>query len=196
MAAINRIKYFGFGFFLEEGGLELDVANLHFAAGYFAHRDWVNSPYSLFISPVPRPKLIASIGYDSGNVFFETRWIELNRRSHPHVGFPDRGANFKTIGWHFGDWRFGFQESAVYGGEQDADESVDLEQAFEPSYFFNPAPTYFVQYALSNWGNPWRIDGNDNAIIGFFLDRETEQDYLYGQVLIDDFSVDGILFFH
>ena len=167
---------------LGEGGVQIDTLPFSARVGRFVHSDLVDSPYSLFISSAPLVALQAELRADTPNLFFVSRWIELNRGSAPQFGYPsgypDRGAAFKAIGMTFGNLRVAFQDAAVYVGR-----SFDLE------YLINPTPGFVLQYFRSGGDSPAEQVGNDNSIVGLIVDYRPDDLYLYGQFLIDDFSL-------
>ena len=167
--------YFGFYFFMERGGLSLNFKDIDFTVGRTSLEDEVESPYSLFVSSKLPPALLADFSFDDGIFFFKSRWTELNRSSN--LGFPDRGWQYNSYGLHIGDFRIGFQDSSVYTGT-----------SFDPEYFLNPLPGFLKQYTLISAGKPWSSGGNANSIVGFFTEYENADLYLYGQLLIDDFT--------
>lgn len=64
-----------------------------------------------------------SLKYENESLFYETRWIGLNHDSKVKLSYdtdntyPERGANYKTYGIKFGNYRFAYQEAAVYYDE-------------------------------------------------------------------------------
>ena len=167
--------YFGFYFFMENGGLSFNYNDLNLTFGRTSLDDQVDSPYSLFVSSKIFPALLADFSYDDGTFFFTSRWTELNRDSN--LGYIDRGWQYNTYGVYLGDWRIGFQDSSVYTG-----------RSFDPEFFLNPLPGFLKQYTLISAGKPWSSGGDANSIVGFFADYNANQYYLYAQFLIDDFT--------
>lgn len=167
--------YFGFYFYMENGGVELNWEDISFTLGRTALDDEVDSPYSLFVSSKLPSALLADFSFDDGLFFFTSRWIELNRDSN--LDYPDRGWQYNSYGIYLGNWRIGFQDSSVYTGT-----------SFDPEYFLNPLPGFLKQYTLFTSGKPWSSGGNANSIIGFFTDYTADDYYFYGQFLIDDFT--------
>jgi hypothetical protein len=100
--------------------------------------------------------------------------------STPHtLGFPDRGANYKTYALKVNDWRFGFLDAAVYTG-----------RSFDYEYFLNPLPQYFIQYVKVAAGRPWTTGSNENDMIGFFWDIKKEKRWsAYAQVMLEDLDL-------
>ncbi|MDR1787726.1 MAG: hypothetical protein LBR16_04675 [Treponema sp.] len=95
------------------------------------------------------------------------------------LGFPDRGANYKTYALKIKDWRIGFLDAAVYTG-----------RSFDYEYFLNPLPQYFIQYVKVAEGRPWSTGSNENDMIGFFWDIKKEQKWdAYAQVLSEDLNL-------
>ena len=166
--------YFGYYFFLEDGGVIFNYENLSITAGRTRLGDQIDSPYSLFVSSKIIPALTAELDYDDGTFFYTSRWTELNRDSAltDSLGapWPDRGWQHNSYGIYLGDFKLGFQDSLVYTG-----------RSFDPEYFLNPLPGFFKQYVRVSPGKPWQITGNDNSIMGFFLEYEKDEIYAYGQ---------------
>jgi hypothetical protein len=122
--------------YLKNGGLSLNFDTMTVKAGRFVHQDFVETPYSLFISsrelvdgPAPHggslPALLLDTTFHLGFLTYESRWIQLNHNSR--YGYPERGANYKVFAANVGNIRFGYQDSAVYVGR-----NFDLE------YFISP----------------------------------------------------------
>jgi hypothetical protein len=102
------------------------------------------------------------------------------------IGFPDRGANYKAYALKVNSWRLGFLDAAVYTG-----------RSFDPEYFLNPLPQYFIQYVKGTPGRPWTTDSNENNMFGFFYDIKPNRIWnAYAQVLIDDFSLGFMKFLY
>ncbi|KAF2956465.1 hypothetical protein [Marinitoga sp. 38H-ov] len=167
--------YKGFYFYMKNGGIIIDFDKYRLSFGRLQHYDIVNSPYSLYISSKGLPAVIMDFNYEDNTFFYETRYIELNREST--IGYPDRGANFKNYGIKFGNFRFAYEESAVY-----------VNTSFDIEYFLNPIPNFFVQYVNISSGKPWTHGFNANSIMGFMLDYTDEYKYIYGQILVDDIN--------
>jgi hypothetical protein len=171
----------GYYFMLMDGGLSFDLEPFHLRVGRLGHADFVCSPYSLFISSNPNRAVLAEFSYDDGRFFYLDRWLQLNYRSALYP--EDRGANYKVYGVHAGNLRFGFQDSVVYTG-----------RSFDPEFFFNPSPGFFLQYTNTLAGNPWQQTGNDNSILGFFVDyTAADAWYAYAQILVDDINANRII---
>jgi hypothetical protein len=167
-------------FYIKEGGLLLDLDKLTLRAGRFLHRDVIDSPYSLFISSMDLPAVLAEITFNGGPLLYQSRWIGLNTRSlYPE--YPDRGANYKLFALQFGDVRFGFQDFVIY-----------FDYYFDEEYFFSPIPTTFGQL-FRDEGKPWSQDTNDNIVMGLFFDWRKPSHYLYAQWLVDDISLDFLI---
>ncbi|MDC7226177.1 MAG: hypothetical protein PQJ61_05390 [Spirochaetales bacterium] len=201
--------FFGYYFFLEEGGFTVDYEDLSLTLGRTTSSDDVDSPYSLFVSSKIIPALQADFNYDDGRFFFTSRWTELNRDSSLYTvdstlsvviededededeesvsvtvkdaDSLDRGWQYNSYGVYIGDWRLGFQDSMVY-----------TDSSFDPEYFFNPLPGFFKQYVRISSGKPWTSSSNANSIMGFFVEWTPEDVYSYGQLLIDDFNANAI----
>ncbi|MCE1195427.1 hypothetical protein LWX53_02875 [bacterium] len=186
LADIPGGEFFGIYAFMEEGGIFSKIGPLSLKAGRFRHYDVVDSPYSLFVNSNGISSNIMDIAWDDGFFSYESRWIELNHDSSQNTpawsfngGFPERGANIKTYAFRVGEMRFGFQDAAVYTGKN-----------FDPEYFLNPLPQYFIQYAKSTGGRPWATGRDENDIVGFFWTFDRPGSFsLLAQVLIDDFNL-------
>lgn len=191
----------GYYFFMDEGGIAYDAANLSMKVGRFRHYDQIDSPYSLFVNSNGITANLGQVRYENENFIYESRWVELNHRSNvgspawsaywtsyntangtSGSGFPERGVNLKTYALKFGSMRFGLQDSAVYSGTN-----------FDAEYFVNPIPSYFIQYMKGTGGRPWATSQNDNSIIGLFWDwkREDGSSY-YAQYFLDDIYIPKI----
>ena len=173
--------YKGYYFFLDKGGLIFTPGNLSFSFGRLNHKDEVDSPYSLFISSNYLPAVIGDIRFEDTVFFYNSRWIRLNARSS--CGYPDRGANYKTYGLKFSNIRFGFQDSTVYVG-----------RSFDEEHFLSPIPGFFTQYVNTSQGKPWSVTGDENSILGFFMDYRDSLSYYYWQILVDDLNVNRFMF--
>ncbi len=169
-------------------------------AGRGPHRDAVDSPYSVFVNSTDIPAMHVDFSYRGDFFFYTTRWVQLNFNSkYEYLGndagdpfggtgpawitntgtWLDKGANFKTFGVHFGPWRVGFQDVVIY-----------LDRVFDPEYFLNPMPQYFVQLINSAAGRPWSQAGNAKSFMGFFTDYTEADMYGSAQLLIDDINAD------
>jgi hypothetical protein len=182
-------------FLMEEGGLRFKADVLQFAAGRFRHYDVVDTPYSLFVNSSGVPATMMSLAYDDGFFFYESRWIGLTHDStmtteawgtvDPNTGsgFPDRGANVKVYGLRLSNgMRFGFQDAATYSLRY-----------FDPEYFLNPIPQYFIQYGISTGGQPWATGLDDGNMIGAFWEWKREDGLSFvAQALMDDFNLGGL----
>ncbi|HDQ15189.1 MAG TPA: hypothetical protein ENN41_10290, partial [Sediminispirochaeta sp.] len=197
-------------FYMYDTHMKVDYEPFSFKAGRGPHRDAVDSPYSVFINSVDIPALHMELGYESGYFFYNSRWIQLTSNSSQYYyGFSpeevgetgydspysdddpntlesplhylDKGANYKSFGIKLGDWRVGFQDVVIY-----------LDRVFDPEYFLNPMPQYFVQLITTEDGRPWAQQGNTKSMMGFFADRRTFDTYGMGQILIDDINGDFI----
>jgi len=181
--------------YMNAGYADLRLGPFTVRAGRSVHTDEVEIPYSIFISSEDNPALLADVRYDGDLFFYETRWISLNSDSTQYyTGYEpdgdvagqagqtptewlDRGMNYKVYGINAGDWRFGFQDSIIY-----------LDREFDPEYFLNPAPMYFIQIISTAPGRPWGEYGDAKSLMGFFVEREREDDYGAAQILIDDLN--------
>lgn len=191
LADIPGGDFFDIYAFMEEGGLFSKIGPLSLKAGRFKHHDVVDSPYSLFVNSGGIASNILDIAWDGGFFSYESRWVELNHDSSQNTdawgtahipglaGFPERGANIKTYAFRIGEMRFGFQDAAVYTGRN-----------FDPEYFLNPLPQYFIQYVKATGGRPWATGRDENNIAGFFWTFDRPGAFsLQAQVLIDDFNL-------
>ena len=177
---------------METGYTTLHLNPVEFQIGRMRHSEVFDSPYSLFINSGNPSAVGAVLSYRDPVFAYESRWIRLNERSELGVdappawnaanggsgGFPDRGANIKTITFTLGHQKFGIQDAGVYTGR-----SFDLE------YFVSPMPEYFTQYFYGTAGRPWTTSTNENNLIGFFWTWTDPKFKLGAQVLIDDFSL-------
>ncbi len=170
--------YFGYHYDFDEESMRFELGNLKLKIGRFHVRDFVESPYSLFITSEDLKTTSLKVSYEDERFSFTDVWIGLTREVHTDgLDFPSRGMNFKTLAIKLGRLRLGYQESAVYTG-----------RFFDVEYFSNPVPNFYTQYILYV-GRPFRQGTNDNSILGFFLDWKDENLYAYSQILIDDFNM-------
>jgi hypothetical protein len=169
----------GRNFAVDNGGLALDFGFLSLSAGRFVHRDFLDTPYSLFVSSERLPALLADITLRARRFTYESRWIRLNTRS---ANYPDRGANYKVFALELGDWRFGLQDAAVYYG-----------RVFDEEYFLSPIPNILTQMVTKRDDTPWKEDANDNSIMGLFVEWNRPRSWLYAQWLVDDISLDFLI---
>ena len=177
---------------IESGYTALHLNPIEFEVGRMRQKDPLESPYSLFINSTNPSAVGAVLSYHDSFFSYESRWIRLNDRSDlgsgvPPAwstvngganGFPDRGANIKTLTFTLGHQKFGIQDAGVYTGR-----SFDLE------YFVSPMPEYFTQYFYGTAGRPWTTSTNENNLIGFFWSWDDPRFKVGAQVLIDDFSL-------
>ncbi|HOO75668.1 MAG TPA: hypothetical protein PLS66_10255, partial [Tepiditoga sp.] len=174
------VYYGNFYFFMKDGGMSLYNDFFRLNTGRINKKDPADSPYSLFLSSKENSAVSLDFSYEDDTFLYNTTYMELNKDSV--LGYPDRGANYKHYGIKFGNLRVMYQESVVYVGE-----------AFDTEYFINPIPTFFIQYVNSSSGKPWTHGSNANAIMGFLSDYKTENMYIYGQILVDDFNMNRFL---
>ena len=183
---------------LDNGDIWLKYGPFKLTGGRMTNSDIVNTPYSLFISSEPIPAVSVDLSYNGSSFFYDTRWISLNRNSSLYTtqvpvydtagnqtGYTtqslDRGMNYKVYGLKLRDMRIGFEESVLY-----------LNQEFYPEYFFSPLPMYFTQLvnmsSSGNVNNPPAQNGNENSMMGLFIDNKSDNWYWYGQFLADDLN--------
>ncbi|MGQ9855242.1 MAG: hypothetical protein ACUVQF_00705 [Fervidobacterium sp.] len=175
--------YAGFYFVVDESGFRVRNGNVTVTLGKIHLSDIVQSPYSLFISPVHVPRNTLDVSFDSETFSYTTRWIQLsNLQSGSDIREKLRSANYKLYGVKFGNFRFGYQDVAVYVGKE-----------FDFEYFANPVPSFFIQY-VNDAGRPYSEGlGDANYISGFFLDYNDENLYWYAQILVDDINANRFL---
>ena len=185
-------SFFNNYFYLDQGYLLFRNNPLEFQVGRYAQKDAFESPYSLFLNSANTSAMGMRFRYEDQWFAYESRWIELNNRSSfdnadtPEAwrpvsgngGFPDRGANIKTFLFKFGALKVGLQDAGVY-----------TKRNFDLEYFASPMPEYFTQYVKNTGGRPWSTGGNENNLLGFFVDWAQPTYNLGLQVLIDDFSL-------
>lgn len=175
---------------VDSGYTTIHLNPVDFQIGRIRQQDPFVSPYSLFLNSQNPSAVGAVLSYHDAFFSYESRWIRLNDRSNlggdtppawaqnGGTGFPDRGANIKTLTFTLGHQKFGIQDAGVYTGR-----SFDLE------YFVSPMPEYFTQYFYGTAGRPWTTSSNENNLIGFFWTWDDPRFRLGAQVLIDDFSL-------
>jgi hypothetical protein len=174
--------YYGpFSLDIMEAGTYADFKGLTAKAGILSQRDIVTSPYSLFINGRGLSAPTMDIGYKDAVFEISDRWIGLNLNSAQ--GWPDRGAVQKNYTVKFKEFRFGFQDVAVFSSV-----GTDDSRYFDLTYFLVPLPSFFVQYVASAPGRPWSKAEDDNSIMGFFADYSGKSCYAYAQILVDDFN--------
>lgn len=192
----NTHDFFHTYVLMEEGYTALHLSPVDFQFGRLRQQDAFVSPYSLFVNSQNPSAVGAVLSYHDSVFSYESRWIRLNDRSNMGVdappawnttnggpgGFPDRGANIKTLTFTLGHQKFGIQDAGVYTGR-----SFDLE------YFVSPMPEYFTQYFYGTAGRPWTTNSNENNLIGFFWTWDDPRFRVGAQVLIDDFSLHFML---
>ena len=168
--------YFGGYFYVKEGFMRFKLDKFTVKAGRFALKDFVDSPYSVFLSGagISAPSILFS--YSSENFFYRTQWILLSKNV-PNFNHLDRGVVFKTYGIKIGRIRFAFQDSIVYAN-----------RLFDYEYFLNPVPSFLTQYTLYAY-KPFYQGWDDSSLMGFFLDCRLKELYLYAQILIDDLNM-------
>lgn len=188
---------------IEEGGFAYSGGELSVSVGKLPVRDSVDSPYSLFLSGLDRPKLGLSFAWDRGAFFFSDRWVALNYDSVQTMYggdavetdapvWPDRSLVIKSYGFRVGDLRFGFQDSTVMTNK--ADVANARGPLFDMEYFLNPAPSFFIQYVgISQDGPDEKRNLNDNSLMGFFGEYEGEGWTARAQVLVDDFNLNRFI---
>lgn len=186
---------------VKEGGISYDNGAIHLIGGRFVQKDSSDSPYSLFFSSNKNSALGLSMAYDDGVFFYESRWVQLNynsaiyKQDYPvtngtnSVTVPfDRGLNYRTIGFHIGDFKLAYLESCVYTG-----------RSFDYEYFLVPIPGYFTQYIRSASGSPWQESkpwgaaADDGFIVGLSLDYQHDAWYGTFQWLVDDIDLNAII---
>lgn len=213
----QEVNFADFYFFMNEGGIAYTNSFLSLRAGRFRLYDEVDSPYSLFINSLGHSANTMKLRFESPRFIYQSQWIEATARngvSSPawneyqrryedgngfyrvnnladendtsglsDFGFPDRGVNYKIYAVKINDWRLGFLDAAVYTG-----------RSFDPEYFLNPIPQYFIQYIKGTPGRPWATASNENNLIGLFWDIDRGDWSSYVQVLVDDFSLGFLRF--
>jgi len=168
--------YFGGYFNVKEGFVKFNINKFTVKAGRLILKDFVDSPYSVFLSGagISAPSILFS--YSSENFFYRTQWILLSKNV-PNFNHLDRGVVFKTYGIKIGKIRFAFQDSIVYAN-----------RLFDYEYFFSPIPSFLTQYTLYA-NKPFYQSWDDNSLMGFFADYHSKELYLYAQILIDDLNM-------
>ena len=180
----------GFSIDILEAGMSYMGGPFTLSLGKLENKDVVDSPYALFISGADRKAMLGSIKFEDDHFFFEDRWIGLNHNLKSGIYnsedtasvYEDRGAVLKTYGLKFGRLRLGFEDAVVFTGEY-----------FNPDFFANPAPTFYVQYVAKAAGRPWTRSGDQNAIMGFFGDYRADNWSAYAQLLVDDFNLNRFI---
>ncbi len=198
----SEVYMLGRYFFINDAHVQYDTERFSVKTGRSTQTDVIDSPYSLFVSSEPIPAVQIETKYKGDYFFYTNRWVRLNNRSeqvyfgtdsgvapfddgdftadYPDgVYWLDRGANFHIYGLNLGDWRFGFQESAVFYNDD-----------FNAEFFFSPMIMYFAQLVVNGGSKPWNEFSNSKHFMGFFLDKTTDQGYFASQILVDDINGD------
>ncbi|GAB6088434.1 hypothetical protein [Spirochaeta dissipatitropha] len=191
---------------LIEGGMGYRFRGLQARAGRFFHDDALDSPYSLFINSRDISSFLYEIQYDGGFFYAESRTVELNRNSDH--GFPDRGLTYQNFALRYRGWELGYQDAivSVAAAEQqtngDDPDEIRWRQPppgdgtgpyFVPEYFFNPIPSFLLQYGLGSGSNPWRMDKNHTTLMGVYLKYTADTWEAMGQWLVDDINMNRFL---
>jgi hypothetical protein len=217
---LPRGDFFGFYFFMNEGGLSYSRGPLSLRGGRFRVYDIVDSPYSLFVNSLGHSANTLELDFETPRFIYQTQWIEATARNS--VSSPAWNEYYRRKGDGPDDFLappnpnpsndtsdlqdFGFPDRGVnykiYGlkvkdwriGFLDA--AVYTGRSFDLEYFLNPIPQYFIQYAKGIPGRPWATASNENSLIGLFWDIDKPQWSAYTQVLVDDFSLGFLRFIY
>lgn len=172
-----------------EAGLSYNKGAFGLRLGKLENKDFVDSPYALFISGKNHKAILAEFSYDDERFFFSDRWVGLNYdlsvglyNSTDTSIYSDRGMVLKTYGLKFGRFRFGFQDASVFTGNY-----------FDIDFFIIPAPGFFIQYIAKAPQRPWTKRGNQNSVLGFFADYQESNWSVYAQILVDDLNMNRFL---
>jgi hypothetical protein len=174
---------------MNEGYTRLKFDNLAFTAGYLKAHGTVDTPYDSYINGNHIGSLGADISYKNGGFSYESRWISVNLNSRWAYGadygslsgkqWEDRGANYRSFSYAWGNLRLGYEESALYIG-----------RPFDPLYFFSPMPAILTNTLINQTtSNPWVQNSNDNSMMGLFSEYKTEDLYLEAQFCVDDINI-------
>jgi len=204
----SEVYMLGRYFYINDAHVDYTAERFYFKAGRSIQKDVVDSPYSLFVNSEPIPSVQMEVNYSGDYFFYTNRWVNLNHNSENTYfgsgsdspfwlspdsdisdaykaeypdGIPwvDRGAHFHEYGINLGQWRFGFQESAVVFGE-----------SFSPEFFLSPMIMYFAQLVVDDGAKPWLEYANGKHFMGFFVDKTSDDSYFASQFLIDDINGD------
>lgn len=198
----SEVYMLGRYLYIDDAHVSYEADRFSVKAGRSPQDDVVDMPYSLFVSSVPIPAVQLETRYTGDRFFYTNRWVRLNHRSeqtyygsggdsplwqdsgyeedYPSgVRWADRGANFHVYGLNLGEWRLGLQESAVY-----------LHESFNAEFFVSPMIMYFTQLVIDEGAKPWKQQANSKHLMGFFVDRDTDDGYFASQFLIDDLNGD------
>ncbi|MBO8160461.1 MAG: hypothetical protein H0Z24_02395 [Thermosipho sp. (in: Bacteria)] len=164
---------------LPDSGIRFSVNNLNFSLGNLSNYDIVDSPYSLYFSSLGHARPTVSIKYAGKEFEYETRYVLISY--YDGDKFVDKGMNFKYYAVKIGNFRFGYEGSVVYASRT----------TFDLDYFLNPVPNFFIQYVRES---PFYDSDlfDDNSLMGFFVDYKDQEQYLYAQILFDDFNANRI----
>lgn len=154
---------------------------VRFRAGRFGLTPEVDSRYALFRNPVAPAAPLIDVVFDFAPFTYRTEWVQLTYNSF--FGYPDRGAAIKTYALDLGEIRFGLQDASIY-----EDSFFDFE------FFASPMPGYVTQYVNVSGNLPTAQSGNDNSVMGGFLEWRPGPHYAYFQFLIDDINLNRFFF--
>jgi hypothetical protein len=187
----NQGYFSGMYFVVNEGGFIYDLGKVKIRTGVLSSKDEIDSPYSLFVSSEKLSTLMTEVSFEDHYFVYKTRWLRLNENSANlmyytdninGITYPDRGANYHMFALKFGNFRIGYQDAAVYDN-----------RSFDPKYFFNPVPVFFISEIYSSEGTPYAEDVNDGSIMGLFADYRKAGKYFYTQLLVDDINLNAIV---
>lgn len=164
-----------------ETGLYGTVGPFSFRAGRFGLAPMHESPYTLFRNPVAPAAPMADVVLNAGAFTYRTQWVQLTYNSE--FGYRDRGAVIKSYELDLGEWRFGLQDAGVF------DDAV-----FDFEYFVSPLPSYVVQYVNTSSNLPTAQSGDDNSLMGGFVEWRGERVSVFGEFLIDDINLNRFFF--
>lgn len=208
------VTMMGYRFDFREGKIALNLDPVLLRGGRIAHRDELQSPYSLFISSWAPASVMLELAYEDSYFFYKSRWIELTRNSRnfqqripvyewePDNGnveqdpptWPPPGGDGDVLGYFWDPVDRGANYK-VYGvkfgdwrfGFQES--VVYINQAFHPEYFFSPLPLYFTQLFNTEGDMPWVQRDDENLHMGFFVDRTVPGSWTYFQFLMGDINL-------
>lgn len=192
----GRFGYGGMSFEFGEAGVRYEDGPILAELGRLKLHDYIETPYSLFLSGRGNVALGGAFAYDEGPFFYSSRWIALNY-DLKDTDIPDRSAYLKTWGLRFGPFRFALQDANVMTNMLDlkvAEPTLERGPIFDPEYFLLPIPGIFIQYVGIRQDSPWeKRNLDDNGIVGFLLDWQEGPWYAAAQVLVDDINMNRFL---
>jgi hypothetical protein len=175
---------------LDLGYTRLHYGGLSFQGGFLKPLSSIETPYEVFLNPLAPSSLGMDLTWKTEGFEYESRYIAVNTRSSNTYNWGasagtqhwlDKGVNYRLVAVRFGDFRVGYEESAVYL------------RSFDANYFLSPLPAILTNTLLTQGSNPWTQGGNglnDNTLMGLFGEYRSGPLYAQAQLLVDDINLD------